>query len=315
MTKLQINSEKSTDLLFKSFAELAAQGEHLEPMKRLFGDYIFHESLIHFTSERGTGKTMLNLQLCLAISSGWDSFLGESIEKHGNTLLINLELHESVMKRRLFQLSKDSPLKIDQKMYKAFLFTTRAGLVSEIDKIKSFIEKYKPVYITLDNYRMAFIGSDSNSNRDASLAINELLKLKDSHNTTLVITDHTRKNTRSVLTESDLQSGAGAKSDLMDGDLFLRRSSQGENLRILKRSKSRYCGEHKGAKLIRLNPDTLWFELVEENVNEEDHIGERSLMVSEKRNIAEDLREKGKTVEQIASILNVSKSTISRWTS
>ena len=64
-------------------------------------------------------------------------------------------------------------------------------------------------------------------------------------------------------TRCDLQSGAGAISDLVDGDFFLRKSSQSTDLRLLRRAKSRNCEEQEGAKLLRFNQETLWFKLVE----------------------------------------------------
>ena len=303
------------DNLPQPFTKLADEGKDLKPLRSLFGHFIYEGGLIHFPSERGVGKTMLNIQLCYAISSEWKKFCGEKIELHGNSLLLNFELHEDNIRRRLAQMVQNPPMKIKQDKYQAYIYTSRSGFVNEIEKINKFINEFQPVIIFLDNYRTAFLGSDSNSNKDATIAINEMLRFKDKFNPAIVITDHTRKHTRGQMTDSDLQSGAGAKSDLVDSDMFLRKSSQNENYRILKRSNSRYWSEQSNAKLLRLSPETLWFEMVSEEVNEEEHIGEKSSRFPnvEKREIAETMRNKGKTVECIANKLNVSKSTIRRW--
>ncbi|RCW29568.1 AAA family ATPase [Marinilabilia salmonicolor] len=108
----------------KTAQELANDGANLEPLKSIWGSYILENSLIHNPSERGTGKTLLSLQLCLAISSGWDSFCGEKIEVHGNTLLLNFELNEHVIKRRMDHLFKNPPQKINQEKYEARVYTS-----------------------------------------------------------------------------------------------------------------------------------------------------------------------------------------------
>ena len=308
------NSKVFFNSSLKTAQELANDGAKLEPIKSIWGTYILENSLVHNPSERGTGKTLLSLQLCLAISSGWKTFCGEQIEVHGNTLLLNFELNEHVIKRRMDHLFRNPPEEINQTAHQARVYTSRHSFLEELPEINSMVEEFKPVVIFIDNFRLAFLESDGNSNKDVAQAMNQILSLRDLHNCSIVLVDHTRKNTRSQSTESDLQSGAGSKSDLADGDYFLRRSSKNEEFRILKRSKSRNCADQIGAKLLRFNPDTLWFEVEEECVNEALHLGNGvNVATDEKKEIAKDLYEKGQSMEQIATTFGVSKSTISRW--
>jgi len=298
----------------KTAQQLANDGASLEPLKSIWGSYILENSLIHNPSERGTGKTLLSLQLCLAISSGWDSFCGEKMEVHGNTLLLNFELNEHVIKRRMDHLFKNPPQKINQEKYEARVYTSRNSFLNELPEISNMIEEYKPVVVFIDNFRLAFLESDGNSNKEVAQAMNQVLSLRDLHNCSIVLIDHTRKNTRALTTESDLQSGAGSKSDLADGDYFLRRSSKSESFRILKRSKSRNCADQVGAKLLNFNSHTLWFEIEEEYVDEASHLGEGiTVNTDEKREIAKQLYANGQTMEQISSAFGVAKSTVSRW--
>jgi hypothetical protein len=69
-----------------------------------------------------------------------------------------------------------------------------------------------------------------------------------------------------------LQSDAGAITDLFDADFFLGRSNQDKNYCLLVRKKSRFCEEAVGAKLIELNPHSLWFEFMEDEVEYAEHI-------------------------------------------
>ncbi|WP_075603804.1 AAA family ATPase [Saccharicrinis aurantiacus] len=311
---ISLNSKVYNPSSLKTAKELADEGSLLEPLKCIWGSYILENSLVHNPSERGTGKTLLSLQICLAVSSGWSSFCGEKIEINGNTLLINFELDEDMFKRRLDNLFKSPPTLLNQSKYQTRVYTTTNTLQEELHEISEIVDTHKPVLIVIDNFKLAFRDSDGNSNRDAIIAMRELLNLRSLSQCSIVLVDHTRKNTRALSTESDLQSGAGSKSDLADGDFFLRKSTKNESYRILKRSKSRNCADQVGAKLLHLNPESLWFEVIEENVDELEHLGQGVFRnTDEKKEIAMSLRDSGNTMEQIAATLGKSKSTISRW--
>jgi len=294
--------------------DLAIKGRTLSPLKRLLGNYILENSAVIFAAERGTGKTLLGLQACIAISSEWPSLWNEPIEYHGNTLFINCELSEDTIARRLARLFEAPPKKINFSTYRSYVYTTKKGLEEEAQAIIEMSKIYKPVLIVLDNFRVAFLNSDTNNGKEVAKAMHLILTLRDMLDTTIIITDHTRKHTRNLLTDSDLQSGSGVKSDLTDSDMFLRKSKQDIQYRIFKRSKSRHCEETDGAKLIRLNPESLWFDFVQDNIDEAQHIGGEVMpMKEEQKDLARELRDQGKTMEQIAKILNRGKGTIHRW--
>ena len=116
------NSKVFFNSSLKTAQELANDGAKLEPIKSIWGTYILENSLVHNPSERGTGKTLLSLQLCLAISSGWKTFCGEQIEVNGNTLLLNFELNEHVIKRRMDHLFRNPRKKsIRQRIRQEFI--------------------------------------------------------------------------------------------------------------------------------------------------------------------------------------------------
>lgn len=305
----------TTKSSLKELTELAAYGRSLPPIRRIFGNYVVEGSAIIFAAERGTGKTWLGFEICIAVASEWNNFLGEPIEVHGNTLFINCELSEQTMAKRAATLEEYPPHPTSFKNYKCHVYSTRNSLDEEVEAIFKMAQLHKPVLIVLDNFRVAFLNADTNSNKDVAKAMQLLLNLKDILQTTIIITDHTRKHTKSLLTDSDLQSGSGVKSDLVDSDMFLRRSKQSADFRIFKRVKSRHTEESNGAKLIKLNPKTLWFEFVEDNVDESEHIGAdvKPKNKEEEKEIALELQEKGKSIGDIAKILNRSKSTIHGW--
>lgn len=297
----------------KSMRRLADEASGLAEVKLLFGYYIAEKCVIHFPSPRGVGKSWLVMQLCMAIAGELTSFLGERINLHGNTLYINNELQENVIMRRSKKLLDNAPMALSER-YKAMVFSSRNSLSHDLATIVQIIEKYKPVLVVIDNLRMAFMDSDTNSNREMVKLMFTLVAICESTGTSIVITDHFRKHTGSLLSDSDHQTGSGVKTDLSDGDFFLRKSNQDKTLRILKRGKSRHFEEAEAAKLIRLNPETMWFELVAEQVNEAEHIGIQTIKdKEEQKDMARSLRDRGKTFDEIARILGKGKATIHRW--
>ncbi|ANI89246.1 hypothetical protein A9P82_08045 [Arachidicoccus ginsenosidimutans] len=298
-----------------SMQRLAEEGKDIPDMKLLFGNFIPEDCLIHFPSPRGVGKSWLCMQLCIAIAGEWDSYLGEVINHHGNTLYLNNELSERIIKRRANRLLSNVPLPVKDN-FKAMAYTTRNNLLDDLPNIIQIIQKLNPVLIVIDNLRMAFTNVDTNNNREITRLMFTLLALCQSSKTSIVVTDHFRKHTTSLLSESDLQTGSGVKTDLVDGDFFLRRSCQDKNLRILKRGKSRHFEEAEQSKLLKMNPYTMWFELKEEQVNEAEHVGIHQIRdKEEQKDIAVALRKSGKSFDEIARILNKGKGTIHRWLS
>lgn len=297
----------------KSVRLLAKEGANLEGPRMLFGEYIPEGCLIHFPSPRGVGKSWLCMQFCIAIAGEWQNFLGEPVGLHGNTLYINNELSEKVIKRRAKKLMDHAPFELSEN-YKAMVYTSRNDLLTDLPNIVQIIEKVRPVLVVIDNFRMAFTETDTNNNKEITRLMFTLLAFCEGSKASVLITDHFRKHTSSMLSDSDLQTGSGIKTDLSDGDFFLRKSCQDKNLRILKIGKSRHFEEAETAKLIKLNAQTMWFELVEEDVNEAEHVGVGVIKdKGEQKDIALLLREKGKSYSQIGQILGKSKATICRW--
>jgi len=72
--------------------------------------------------------------------------------------------------------------------------------------------------------------------------------------------------------------------------------------------------ESDKTKLVKLNPETLWFELVDEDVNESEHIFLNASSDKEELiDLAQDLKKNGKSYQEIAQILAKPKTTIYRW--
>jgi len=314
LEELQAFVAKNVKTSIATFEHYAQQGALLKPIDKLFGNFILDNSLILFPARRGSGKSLLILQICLAVTHRFNDFIGEEISKHGKCIYIDFEMSEFITQRRAFQLKKYAPIYHQEFADDLIIYNTRNSFIDDFDQINRLIYENKPILLVIDNLRNALKNANTNSGNDMGNFFGILNGLKQIHKFTVIIIDHTRKHTDHLLTTSDLQLGSGTKTDLCDSDFILRNSNLGKDLRLLKRIKSRMIEESDKTKLIRLNPETLWFELVDEDVNEADHIGIAQIQdKDELKDRAFDMHEKGMTLEEIAKVTNKSKSTIHRY--
>lgn len=314
IVKVEIN-KREKGLNIKSFTELAEEGENLPEIRKLWGNFVLEGHTVLFPAERGVGKSFLCMQLAIAISEGFHEFLGEKIEIQGNTLYINMEMGDLLMKKRLNKLYKKVELS-EQNTFNAYCLTDRRNITDIEEEIVNIIQKERPVLVVIDNLRTAFNDKDNEKNKDMTKVIRYLNELRDACGFALILVHHTKKNTSMMMTHSDLQSGAGAISDLVDADFFLRKSQSDPASRILIRTKSRSCEEENSCKLLKLNPETLWFEVEVEDVNESDHIFNSDSPQAEKVELKKEairMYREGKTMAQIGEEMDVNKSTVSRW--
>lgn len=298
----------------KTFEYYAQQGAKLPPLKPLFGDFVPEGALVHFPSRRGCGKSLFCLQLCLAVTHRHESFLGEPVKKHGSSLYLDFEMGEHITQRRAFILKKYAPLYRDKYADDLVIYNTRKSFTDDFSTINDAIQQTRPVLLVIDNLRNALHSANINNGADMASFFSVLNALKEIHGFAIIIVDHFKKHTSNLRTDSDLQSGSGVKTDLSDADFVLRQSSQDKQWRLLRRVKSRLAEESDQAKLVRLNPETLWFELVEEAVNEAEHIGLPDIQDKEElKDLAQALRAQGKSYQEIAQALSKPKTTIYRW--
>jgi predicted ATP-dependent serine protease len=307
------NPKKRKRFSIDSMDELAKKGKNIPEPRRLLGDFIIENSLVHFPSERGTGKTFFAIQICLAISNNASSFINERIQVNGNTLYINCELNEDTIASRLHKLYQNPPFKIDSSSpFIAKVFTTRNTFSSNKSEILEEIQSLKPVLVVLDNWKTAFADVET-ANEIADL-MRDLLDLKDEYRFALLVLDHTKKGSKLQITDSDLQSGSGTKSDLADSDFFLRKSTKDKNFRILKRIKSRYAPDQEGAKLLEFDCDTLWFNCHTVIINEMEYLDHNDLKndTEDMHRIIYEIYTTGNhTMEGVAKMFNMSKSNVS----
>ena len=297
--------------IYKS-QDLALAGTGLEPLKRLFGNYIFEGSHIILGAERGSGKSFLATQICLKIAAEERRFLDEPIERFGNCLYLDYELGERLNMERLMSLY--ASMGKSPSNYEVYYTFPKGDLSEHLPWIERKIIELNPVLMVIDNLKTAFRGSDLQKNSDTISVMSELNDMVKRNDCALLSIAHTRKHAGREATSSDLISGAGSIPDLADGDFFLRKTGQAQK-RILKRSKSRLCAETDLAKIIRMNDDNRWFRVEENNVNEIDYlpIPKEESDRRQKVEDAKQMKANGKSDYEIAQQLGVNRSTVGRW--
>jgi hypothetical protein len=296
-----------------TFHQHAEIGSKLPPVLKIWGDFILEQSLVHFPSRRGLGKSLLCLQIGLAVSNRYKEFLGLKIEKPGVVLFCDFEMSPTTTSRRAFMLKKNAP-SYDPKYSDDFIIlNSQRSFKDEFININQIIDKNRPVLVILDNLVCALANTDPNNGTNMSVLFSLLNGMKQHYGCSIVVIDHLRKHTDNKRSESDLQSGSGVKTNLSDADFMLRGSYQDISYRILLRIKSRLVEESNIITLIRLNHLTLWFEFLEYDVNEADHILGECTDINELKDKAKHLLEMGLTQRAIATSLGKSPASISRY--
>lgn len=271
-----------------------------------------------FAAERGTGKTRILLFIAYAIIYECPQIFGYKISQFGDVLFINLEISERDFKafiepiRRYFE----NTLKLERK-YKLQISSFREHDI-KLNDIKLIVQEYKPLLTIIDSYKIyqSLVCKEEGQKEITNSNFDKVLKLMDElvsqFDTTIVLINHTNKGTSMMRSNSDLMFGPGALPDFVD-HVTLIRKTKNNNQRIIVPDKSRYCGEGqittnlieiKSSDLASANPNELYFELIEEDVDEAEHLAPRKgyrLPTETKQKIIE-LADEGLTQAKIAEL-------------
>ena len=188
--------------------------------------------------------------------------------------------------------------------------------VDLIDSVISAADRAKADILIIDN--LTFMCADSENGLAAHDFMMKLIEYKKAWNLSILILAHTPKREyNSPITQNDL---AGSKRlfNFFDSVFAIGRSTQGDDMRYIKQLKARMCpitmGENSvlSARIIKDNT-MLRFEHLDQ-VAERAHLktssGPNSRVTDEQQREILDMRNEGKSIREIASIVGVSKSTV-----
>ncbi|MEE4256368.1 MAG: AAA family ATPase, partial [Bacteroidales bacterium] len=276
-------------------------------------------------AERGTGKTRMCLALAYHMIFERDEFLGCPINVHGDVLYINMEIPECDFKFFLEPI-KDPFLREGPETHTLYTLNTLEDARLSLDDIDNQIARIRPKLLIIDSFKMftSFLKRNelhADLNNESVLDIFTIIKeWRKRYGVTVLLTNHTNKGTSGQNGHSDLLYGPGALFDYADQIFLLRKASEaGQRLVIL--TKSRYKEEGSfGVNLIAINNNEdkteITFDLLEENVNESDHVFKGSNgrdYPPEMILNAQERYRNGESTREIAKALGVHHSSVARW--
>ncbi|MGD0037935.1 MAG: AAA family ATPase [Bacteroidota bacterium] len=268
-TVTSIFSMPSSDIVLRDGMEM-----NLMPMPVLndIVDGVIGEKSFNFLAgEEGAGKSLLAMNLGLAIATGAQQFLGYKIKKHGKVLYLNNELPFAVFLQRFKKMR--TRFYAQQSVHLGNFLTPEIikPLTESMDDIVKIIHQHQPVLVVLDCLYFAHDKKENDSS-EMKQVMRQLLSLRDQHGVAVIVVHHTKKGVRYETMHNDNIRGSQVFSASADTNILFRRSGIDESKRLFKLGKVR-DGEDsmRTAHLLALNPGDLWFEDLGE-VNEDDHI-------------------------------------------
>lgn len=231
------------------------------------------KSLAFLAGEEGSGKSLLAMNLGISVATGALKFLAWIIEQPGKVIFLNNELYFEDVVRRFQYMINTLP---GRGSLDNFIAPREVPPLAECFGIlNQLCESEKPALVLLDCLYFAHNEDENDSSKMKDL-MRQLQSLRDNHGTCVLVVHHLKKGGRDQRLNSELMRGAGVFGAAADSILMLRRSQTEESKRIIRATKLRHSGDdNKTARLLSLNPETLWFSDCGE-ANEDEHISSAS---------------------------------------
>jgi hypothetical protein len=239
-----------------------------------------------FAAERGTGKTRILLFIAYAIAYECKDIFGYKINSYGDILFLNLEIPEKDFKAFTDPIVRYFGNRLGLKKLHNLLITSIRECGNKLNDIKLIAQKHKPILIIIDSYKIyqSIICSEEKEREINNSNFDKVLRLMDEliseYQATVVLINHTNKDTRNKESNADLMFGPGALPDFVDHVTLLRKTKY-PNQRIIVPDKSRFCGEGfittnlieiKSSDPSSAYPDQLYFELIEKDIEESEFL-------------------------------------------
>ena len=239
--------------------------EHPFLVRDLFSEH----SVNLLAGEEGSGKSLLAMNLALAVAGGAASWLHYKIAKHGKVLYLNNELGFEDFARRLMVMSKGFIGKLDHLVIPKEV----PAIVDCWDSLEDTCRDESPCLIIVDCLYFAHDQDENDSSSMKSL-MRKFLALRDRYDLAVLLVHHLKKNSRTEKMHNDQMRGSNVFGGITDTVLQIRRSDKDETKRIIKPTKLRHVGDaNRGCRLLSLDSGTFWFS-DEGETNEEDHLAQ-----------------------------------------
>ncbi|MBO9699257.1 MAG: AAA family ATPase [Sporocytophaga sp.] len=284
-------------------------------------NFIVQRANNFLTAEGGTGKTRLGLSLAMALKYGYSEYLGNKLDHEGNVLYLNYEITEDLFKEMVEPIERNFIQKSPRKINELFILSFAKNRNLTIDEVSQIIEDRKIKLVIIDSFKacVSRLMRDRKqrelNNLNADLYFDVLNSWREKHGVTTLTINHTNKGAKNQKTSGDLGFGPSAIRDFMDYQIFLRYAYDQERTeRLLIIDKARFLKRGRHNKLISLDEDidgSVFFQLIEEHINEEDFIN-GSKPSHEKTDEIINLLDQGKKYKEIQDLLHVSPKVVAQ---
>jgi hypothetical protein len=262
-------SYPSSDMVIRTGLDM-----HLmEPpvMNDIVDGIIGERSLNLLAGEEGGGKSLLAMNLGVAVATGAPTFLGYAVKKHGKVLYLNNELSFQVFVSR-FKCMRRAITSQQLAQVQNFLTPEFVKPLSDSwDDICKVIVQEEPILVILDCLYWAHDRKENDSSEMKEI-MRKFVELRDKYSVAVIVVHHTKKGVKNEAMHNDNIRGSQVFSASADTNILLRRSGTDESKRLFKPTKLRNGrDELRQPHLLSLETHSLWF-IDEGIVNEEDHI-------------------------------------------
>ena len=305
--------------------------------KQLFGPLWYEGEICILFADTNVGKSLLAVQIADTISKGHDPH-GALDRLQPQTEAQPVVYADFEMSMSQFARRYSSDGDADERRYYGFsalfnrLELNYMGLCDETDDlasrnfadcvladIESRVEEIGAHVLIVDN--ITFLASGTETAADAQPLMKKLVALKKKYDLSILVLAHTPKRCPSnPLTGNDIQ-GSKSLVNFTDSAFAIGKSVKGSDVRYIKQIKQRNTETVYGAdnvmecRIVRVADDFIGFKAVGQG-READHLAERQPRngrQSEVADSARQMKEVGKSVEDIASALGVNRATVYRW--
>jgi hypothetical protein len=272
---------------FKLLTGMEIAAMDIPPKEWLIENLLTAKSVNFLAGEEGCGKSLLAMNLALAVATGAGYWLKYPIAQSGKVLYLNNEMAFDDYARRMKAMmhSLSSPGEV------ANLIAPREvpSLVECWDALNRTCQELQPRLLVIDCLYFAHDEDESDSARMKAL-MRQVMTLRDRYGLAVLLIHHTKKGARYEKMHNDLMRGSSVFGGVADTVLQMMRSGTLEGKRILKPTKFRHVSdENRSCRLLSCNPETLWFS-DEGETDEAEHISKADPTAQESIDFREFIR-------------------------
>jgi RecA-family ATPase len=262
--KIRKDSEEEISITFED--AYTARQEQLQPLEVIVEGLMHKTGLAMIAGSPGVGKSLLAMNLALAIASDKEKFLHYNIERHGKVLWIDYEMTKSEFVSRLQKI----PIEPKPDHFKFLLDAPNITDKKFLEVLSSIIEEEQPLLVVIDNITTSH-GGDENAAKDVRNILRPLQLLAKQYDINFLLVHHFRKHVRFETLNLDMIVGSGTFARLLHSALLMHESSKDTSIRIVKAAKLRnWPQQWKQTFGIQLQDD-LTFDYIGE-VDEQEHL-------------------------------------------